>query len=355
VNRFCSSPILLCGLFLLSFYFQGVYPQLSCINENGASVDWWVIYKLPGGDNPLSQDGLGYAFIDSYTQELQITGRKLDSTGALGRTLALFYGSQSGYYLWNDVTPDGKTDVTKGISKGILAFSDTGGFFIRHSVPGFPNYYSQGQTGLPAAEIANGHVFACLSISIGGVSSITGQALINGPNVYDFFIPDSEIIKQFPNITLLSKGNWIQQVYAFVSLQTRSGNFRWSDYSKSKICPCYLWDTVIPNRNVGDFYVLAYGYPLLPKNCHENNMPFDIMNVQAVTWRSMGQQFTYNNDKDQAKWGINLRSGLVCIGDHPRVASSQQRGGGAMCIQNPGLLQGFQSILQTVDVCPPNK
>ena len=47
---------------------------VSCIDESGSPVDWWIIYKLPNvKNNAASQGGMGYAFMSSKASSLGVS------------------------------------------------------------------------------------------------------------------------------------------------------------------------------------------------------------------------------------------------------------------------------------------
>jgi len=99
---------------------------LSCVSENGDSVDWWVLYKQPGGVN--------YAYIDSTAASADVfTVASSSDLGAAdsapGRTLGPLYaqGDETiAHVAYNDENPNGQTDSAKAHAKGVLAVN-TGG------------------------------------------------------------------------------------------------------------------------------------------------------------------------------------------------------------------------------------
>nr|XP_015211183.1 PREDICTED: deoxyribonuclease-2-alpha-like [Lepisosteus oculatus] len=82
---------------------------VSCRNEQGESVDWFILYKLPDHDEGR---GLRYLYMDDHTNGW-VYGKKLvnDSKSAVGQTLQPFLSYihkktvDFGYLLYNDQPP----------------------------------------------------------------------------------------------------------------------------------------------------------------------------------------------------------------------------------------------------------
>lgn len=75
--------------------------------------------------------------------------------------------------MYNDEPPNGPTISTGGHCKGVLATDNTSGFWLVHSVPGFPSF--------PASSIVwnastiYGQSFLCSSVNISVVDGIAKQ------------------------------------------------------------------------------------------------------------------------------------------------------------------------------------
>ena len=55
-----------------------------------------------------------------------------DEDNAMGHTLNQIYESKdTGYVMWNDETPDGKTTSSQAHAKGVMGFDNKGGFLLR--------------------------------------------------------------------------------------------------------------------------------------------------------------------------------------------------------------------------------
>ncbi|XP_068098559.1 deoxyribonuclease-2-beta isoform X4 [Hyperolius riggenbachi] len=124
--------------------------DISCRNEAGEPVDWFVVYKLPKYRiNESDGTGLEYLYLDSKSEKWQVSKFLANMTqSALGQALQQLYrlykGNGTAYMLYNDAPP-GVYNLTKhGHTKGILLFDQKQGFWLIHSVPHFPPFPEDG-------------------------------------------------------------------------------------------------------------------------------------------------------------------------------------------------------------------
>lgn len=295
----------------------------------------------------------------------KISPHRLDTflTGSLGSTLNQVYrGSNSrGYLLWNgnslfintfeypynsflDQSPDGQSPSSKAHAKGVLGFDSAGGFFLRHSVPRFPEYVKNGYSGYPAFAKTYGQSFLCISLNIKEVDTFATQFLINEPFVYDSYVP-AEIATKHNNIKDLADGKKSQTTQRQVTIKSVGGQ-QFIDIAKSKKCECDLFDTLISNGLNTDLKVLSWGRPYMPSKCkpsHNHN----IHNIVGISWGAL----SYTSNKEHSKWAYSPSSDVVCIGDINRMESQKKRGGGATCFKNYGLWNTYKTITTSVEPC----
>ena len=150
---------------------------LSCLDEQGRAVDWWILYKLPKQSTskhpvagPLGE-GRAYAFLTSSlpNQRWTLSSMTIDDPNSMPgqvrkmfvssftsilQTLAPLYSNASSLFhlLYNDEEPHGKTSFTRGHTKGlVLATKDSGSIWLIHSIPHYPPFpnetYSYPRTG----------------------------------------------------------------------------------------------------------------------------------------------------------------------------------------------------------------
>ena len=137
----------LCLIFFAStFVIPLVSSALTCRDENGDPVDWYIIYKLPHlqkHPNPLIRRGIGYFYMDANRPEFALSAKNLTlKDHAIAHTLAGVYDNADNpdvaYTLYNDQIPGGGWSVKFGHTKGALALDQESGWWLIHSLPHFP-------------------------------------------------------------------------------------------------------------------------------------------------------------------------------------------------------------------------
>ncbi|XP_054645060.1 deoxyribonuclease-2-beta isoform X2 [Dunckerocampus dactyliophorus] len=100
---------------------------ISCKNEAGEPVDWFIIYKLPKYKIGEEGSGVDYMYLDPSLGAWQLSKFLVNTTqGAVGNTLgqlysrALYQSDGSVYVLYNDAPPDLKYVQGYGHTKGTV-------------------------------------------------------------------------------------------------------------------------------------------------------------------------------------------------------------------------------------------
>ncbi|MEQ2234225.1 hypothetical protein ILYODFUR_029706 [Ilyodon furcidens] len=101
--------------------------DISCRNEAGEPVDWFIIYKLPKYTIEKVGSGVEYMYLDSAVGSWQRSKFMLNTTqGAMANTLNQLYkgkaylSNSSVYALYNDGPPEMKYIHTYGHTKGTV-------------------------------------------------------------------------------------------------------------------------------------------------------------------------------------------------------------------------------------------
>lgn len=95
----------------VSIYFGQTASKLSCLDETGNNVDWFIIYKIPHLlDNEVLKSGYSYAFLssNSASSTWRLSRNYItNSSSVLGRTVTNLYSNPSGssYIFYNDEPP----------------------------------------------------------------------------------------------------------------------------------------------------------------------------------------------------------------------------------------------------------
>ena len=85
--------------------------------------------------------------------------------------------------------------------------------------------------------------------------------------------------------------------------------------------------------------------------------------VIEVSTMIMPDGTSWTGTQDHSKWAIarpsdeygidknKMDSTMVCVGDNNRMCSQENRGGGAICIEDFDLWKAFNSTISTVESC----
>ncbi|XP_034002724.1 deoxyribonuclease-2-alpha-like isoform X3 [Trematomus bernacchii] len=136
------------GLLLtVGIVFQLSESRVTCRNDEGNEVDWYILYKLPLGH---SDNGLSYLYMDESTDGWKLSKHTIDSSsGTLANTLEPlldYYVRKTegfGYILYNDQLEKKTVSSSYGHSKGVVMLDRATGVWLSHSTPKFPTDQSK--------------------------------------------------------------------------------------------------------------------------------------------------------------------------------------------------------------------
>uniref|UniRef100_A0A8C3E0L5 deoxyribonuclease II n=1 Tax=Corvus moneduloides TaxID=1196302 RepID=A0A8C3E0L5_CORMO len=172
--------------------------EISCRNEDGETVDWFALYKLPKhtkGQIPML--GLEYLYMGALAPQWQLGKYLINMTqSALGQTLQQLYETYeskrntTAYAIYNDEIPESDSKGWKcGHTKGFLLLDKSQGFWVIHSVPLFPPIPEDGY-GYPSTGESFGQTAICITFKYDQFTEIDQQMLSYNPGVYSCSIPD---------------------------------------------------------------------------------------------------------------------------------------------------------------------
>lgn len=345
---------------LALFAFIAYAHSLGCKNENGSSVDWWVILKAPKiatyGDDSLSA-GYAYKYGDASTNSMERSNHSLleNTTGALAITLSqIFTGNTTttGWLMYNDQLPTGDPPEDYGHTKGVLAWDSEGGFWLVHSVPNFPvvsEPYSY-----PRNETKNGQSFLCVSHSISNINVIGEMLLINKPYVFSSNFPSS-FASSLSSIEDVLARLWFTSPIAIKQIMESEGNNSFIVFAKNSEWDQDLYEGIVePVLNTGllvQTWREGETSRLMPTFCTPEYY-YDSINVLQMYIRSGTTPIFWDYTKDHSKWAVSMYGNpYVCIGDINRMFSQFKRGGGMVCFENESMWMSFNSTITLSDVC----
>lgn len=176
-----------------------IAQRLGCRDENGDMVDWFYLYKLPSSleeGRKEKNSGLEYLYITpTSTSEWTLSERLIsDAKSMPGLTLSPIY-SKSGdkenlHMMYNDEPPNGKTDGSRGHTKGVVLANDISGFWLIHSVPKFPPAADEGSYDYPSTGKIYGQSFLCISFTGDQMGTVGKQLGFNEPHFYSSNVPE---------------------------------------------------------------------------------------------------------------------------------------------------------------------
>ncbi|XP_005475810.2 deoxyribonuclease-2-beta-like isoform X1 [Oreochromis niloticus] len=301
---------------LLGSHCEGA---ISCKNEIGGDVDWFILYKKPAG--------FDYVYIDSTDQNLKKNNKPVNNqAGVLAHTLNPYFerSSDSGFIAYNDQPPNEESVNCKhGHSKGVVMMDKDNVVWLLHSTPKFPkgdksnNFY-------PKSGERNAQIFMCVTLKSAQSAQIAQH--LKGINAYIFDkhnpekLRDSSTAPQPPyHEDLLSAGG--QQFKRFVKK--------------------------ISTKSEGDLYVTI-----------ADTLKSDLY---IQTWHSKPETMDTTTDGhklynikppfgcDHSKWCVSDSENWMCVGDSNRQPSQFKRPGGALCINSKPVADAFREIKSSTD------
>lgn len=363
--------LLLCiGLFSFLVSVNQANEDISCRDENGNNVDWYIVYKVPllFDANWPYKSGYTYASVtsESIKDPKWQTGKvkvKEQFGHPFAETLKPIYEDNSpiDYIFYNDGLPNGTANFNLAHAKGVVAFDEKGGFWLIHSVPRFPaddkKAYSYPRSGAKFGQMA-----LCISFEgLDALEKINNVLQVTRANVYFHRL----------NIKLKSKTGEIY--FERVSKQnwTRLESDRYEQSFKIESVKSEVF-TIIPkgadteSYPNGDIYELSVSPVLgsslkvqswlqsgrgpLPSEC---DIKYHIENVNETIVESDIVSLDWSTKIDHSKWALSTtsRKSNWCISDLNRMESQERRTGSVVCMTNHLVWKLFKESIQKLDDC----
>eukprot|EP01132_Coremiostelium_polycephalum_P005337 gene5337-6657_t len=369
-----NNKLLILVTFLLFFIISVVVTEskieseITCLDENGKAVDWWVIQKLPTltGTDGRFLKGLAYAYADKNSESLNLTDKWLDDhSNALGYTLNQIYDNRNSddlmWLMYNDQPPESKVSSDYAHSKGVLALTNKTGFWLIHSTPRFPLVPSDSENTyhFPSNEVRNGQSYLCISFdSKESLDTISRKLFINRPYIYNYKIPTGFPLKTTDIEKLLMGGFESLPTGETSELKSRDG-LQFKVFAKNKEWNQDLYESLLQSSIKQDMIIttwrLGAGYTIMPTFCQPKYTWDSVNSLQLKITHDAGVMYTWRYTKDHSKWAISLdddnQEHYVCIGDINRMYSQFKRGGGTACFINNKLWQSYFNLVSNADFC----
>lgn len=323
--------------------------DISCRNEAGEPVDWFIIYKLPKYKIRETGSGLEYMYLDSSVGNWQMSKFMVNSSqGAIGSTLNQLYLGQayksnsSVYALYNDAPPD--MDYIKGYghTKGVLLFDHSQGFWLSHTVPHFPSFPERGYL-YPSSGKMNGQTALCLTCQYEQFPVIAQQMAYLYPHFYNCSVP-AAFLADLSLLAQLCEGSKPplasdKNVEPLFSAQgDKFISFVKSEHFVDDIYTGWVAQVLKTDLLVESWQRLGHE---LPSNC---SLPKHTMNIKRV---HLPESILFYSYHDHSKWCVSLayEDQVTCLGDLNREKAQMWRGGGLVCSSNPLIYKAFRQVV----------
>jgi len=232
-----------------------------------------------------------------------------------------------------------------GHTKGVLAVDHSGGFYLLHSVPKFPDL--RPETFTWNASVVYAQTFLCVSLDAKNIAGLASHLQWINTDFFDVHLP-TPMANAYPTIKDLVGGKRTKGNHTFV-LQTRGG-IAFTLFGKSNTWGGDLYEQLVePQLNTGFTWQTWRRGSEMPSLCAPPS-PFASANILETSVST----FEFGYTRDHSKWGISsdVKSrGWVCVGDINRMFSQRKRGGGTMCFQSLPLWAGLNGTIKKVQPC----
>lgn len=337
------------------FVFKGSLceGQISCLNEEGHAVDWFIVYKLPRHQVQYVGSGVDYMYLDPSVPGWQRSKYAVNtSDGAVGRTLNQLYkryeSNSSVYMLYNDAPPVLEYQNKYGHTKGSLLFDQLQGFWLTHSVPHFPPFPEMG-FGYPSTGKLFGQTVQCTTYNYKQFRKISHQLAYTTPYVYNCSVPAAFST----DLVILAKICARKSIYfvprrKLTQLVSVEGE-TFLSFAKSYRYVDEIYTGWIAQTLRTDLVVESWQRPAhqLPSNC---SLPFHVMNIKRI---NLPGPVVFDSYNDHAKWCVSWenKAQWTCLGDLNRESGQIWRGGGLICTQNPAIYKAFHKSVDWFRNC----
>jgi deoxyribonuclease-2 len=342
--------------------------NLSAMDNNGKSVDWWFMYKISGraktkaGKAVPGLTGAQYMYYDSSgAAPLTRSPDDVTKNGALPNTLNQLYTKPGaatehlGWFFYNDENPiTGQTNGERGHTKGVLAF-DLGtntAFWLVQSTPKFPPEYAYGfpNTGLPNAQ-----TLLCITLQDATVSQKIANQMFAAqqPNVYLASPIPSDLVKQpqDPRYELLHNNIVEGNSPATSTLPFLSkGGVKFISIAKNKYWGLDFYNDLVGPALHDNLDVETWTHGKMPPSIDSDKV-HTVVDMTGIDLNPLGYDIVWPESDDHAKLAISARSEethFICVGDINFTLSMRKRSGGTVAFQCDPLWQNISDILTGV-------
>uniref|UniRef100_A0A8C0G3X9 Deoxyribonuclease-2-alpha n=1 Tax=Chelonoidis abingdonii TaxID=106734 RepID=A0A8C0G3X9_CHEAB len=309
-------------LFLLAVALPLPLPRvaaggISCYDDAGQPVDWFLAYKLPRPRHSPPAEGMRYMYQDARSGGW-VPGRALmnSTQSAVGRTLLqLYQGDSSGslqpFELWT-LLP---------VSPSVVLLDRAQGFWLLHKHPPLPAPH--------ARDLRLAH-----------------SGLHNGA----LYLPGRWGREGRWGLWPISWGGGEASLLGFSSQALTASGTGLCVYLSEGAAGCDLYSGWVAQALSSDLYVQFWpnSRGVLPSNCSGS---YRVYNIEELGFPAPGPHFSAT--VDHSKWCVSTEHapGWACVGDMNRNLEEEQRGGGTLCQQDPAVWKSYCALVQSYSKC----
>lgn len=327
-------------LLCVAVLFKLCHSDVTCRNDQGQEVDWYILYKLPKSTG----DGLTYLYMDQTTKGWKTSREKINSSsGTVANTLRPlldYYKKKTegfGYILYNDQPPNPFKPVSPsfGHSKGVVMLSKMTGVWLSHSTPRFPTY--QNYDFWPSSGNINGQTFICVTYRYEEFKNIGVQLKYIHVFPYDFVMPPT-FHNELKCVAQRSCYPKTEPWFSVKTLTSRKG-LQFKSIAKYSRFRDDLYSGLIVNFAKQELFAKSWGIMRqpLPSNC-STTIPHFVYNIKSINPNRRGP---FLDTVDHSKWCVTPSGDFTCIADMNREVSQMSRGGGAICTDDLNVGSAF--------------
>lgn len=319
---------------------------LQCLDESGQPVEWWALFKLPGGAK--------YFYYDTNASALALSPYTLNETGgAMFETMnQLWHVPNTQYAFYNDEPPNQVTyNFTVGHSKGAWMWDGTteDAVYLQHSIPKFtegpkttPQYL-----GLPSNAYMYGQHAFCLTVPFSDLETVVDKFVFVLPDIFDTnYNPN---IRPFPTLESLLAGAWDDWATCDTFTLTGTAGTKVTGFVKTAAWNDELYAGCLAPQLASGLAAETWTHGSAEPAACTPKWPYDVLNIKNFSWSGEG----FVNYDDHSKWAITTsedKEGTVCFSDINRVYSQYARNGAAFCLEDATLWRDLRDAI-TTDTC----
>ncbi|XP_074601100.1 deoxyribonuclease-2-alpha-like [Brevipalpus obovatus] len=345
---------------------------LTCRDDNGNPVDWWIIYNFPTKvlSKGEGESGLRYTYITSNDEDkskFKLSPKDMnEEDNIFFNTVSPIYSDPKKYeyIFYNDQYGDKKfnrsdeTYLKTAHAKGVLGIGEETGFWLIHSIPHFmptPEEFSQGLRH-PSSGRVKGQTAICLTFDKSEIPKVTRQLLVEKVNVYG-----SRIVMEQNLMKLLDEDYQEEKKISRSTMKTKNG-VHLEHFAKTPSFPTRekidlfsrMAQDLGTNLNVQTWKSGPGGNQA--SDCSKNS---DVKNIvfMAMKMKNGAETSEWKYTKDHSKWAVSDSAEdnpQTCIGDLNRMNSQLIRGGGMMCMPDPDVQKAFKDMIHEMEPCQRN-